>query len=140
MTIAFDANPNPSTKAMQAQEEGRGLAFLRRKSQFRDSKMRRKNTNSRQILSERASNRSATSNSSVKIVCLNSSQGSSSILKSSEFIAQNACKIIRQKRLRTNPNKFYLLTSFIYREKFNIFQQVLIVHYNLNTKIKKFYS
>ena len=42
-------------------------------SQFRDSKMRRKNTNWRQILSERASNRSATSNSSVKILCLNSS-------------------------------------------------------------------
>ena len=42
-------------------------------SQFRDSKMRTKNTNSRQILSERASNRSATSNSSVKILCLNSS-------------------------------------------------------------------
>ena len=73
MTIVFDANPNPSTKAMQGQEDGRGLAFLSRKSQFQDSKMRRKNTNSRQILSKRASNRSATSNSSVKILCLNSS-------------------------------------------------------------------
>ena len=43
-------------------------------------------------------------------------------------------------------DKFYILTNFIYREKFYIFQQVLyilqqslIVHYNLNTKIKKFY-
>ena len=42
-------------------------------SQFRDSKMRRKNTNSRQILSERTSNRSATAYSSVKIFCLISS-------------------------------------------------------------------
>ena len=32
MTTVFDANPNPSTKAMQGQEEGRGLAFLSRKS------------------------------------------------------------------------------------------------------------
>ena len=40
MTIVFDANANRSTKAMQGQEEGRGLAFLSRKSQFRDSKMR----------------------------------------------------------------------------------------------------
>ena len=33
MTIVFDASPNLSTKAMQGQEEGRGLAFLSRKSQ-----------------------------------------------------------------------------------------------------------
>ena len=48
-------------------------------SYVRDSKMRRKNTNSQQILSERKSNRSATTNYSVKILCLISSQGSSSI-------------------------------------------------------------
>ena len=63
MTIVFDANPNPSTKAMQGQEEGRG------KHKFVANP----------ILSERASNRSTTSNSSVKILCLNSSKGSSSI-------------------------------------------------------------
>ena len=32
MTIVFDANSNLSTKAMQGQEERRGLAFLSRKS------------------------------------------------------------------------------------------------------------
>ena len=32
MTIVFDANLNPSRKAMQGQEEGCGLAFLSRKS------------------------------------------------------------------------------------------------------------
>ena len=30
--IVFDANLNPSTKAMQGQEQGRGLEFLSRKS------------------------------------------------------------------------------------------------------------
>ena len=30
--IVFDANLNSSTKAMQGQEQGRGLEFLRRKS------------------------------------------------------------------------------------------------------------
>ena len=43
--------------------------------------MRRKNTNSRQILSERASNGSATSNSSVKILCLNSNPGPTGIIR-----------------------------------------------------------
>ena len=51
----------------------------RRERSQRESKIRRKKTNSRQILSERASNGSATSNSSVKTLCLISSYGSSSI-------------------------------------------------------------
>ena len=30
--VSFDVHPNPSTKAMPGEEEGRGLAFLSRKS------------------------------------------------------------------------------------------------------------
>ena len=57
--------------------------------------MRRNNTNSQQILSERTSNPSATTNSSVKILCLISFVGKF-FNKSFEFIAQNACKVIRR--------------------------------------------
>ena len=38
MTIVFDANPNRSTKAMQGQEEGRGLAFQITVPRLKDAK------------------------------------------------------------------------------------------------------